>query len=155
MGTAAGSTLYRSENLMAFDSPPTARWALAAVGGAGAFEIAGRRHVTVRIHSVDGATGRMLAYNQLVKRDPHDWDVDAPPTLVTTRAGKRIIASANKDALLSILDRGGISRDLRPDVRGIQTVLALRAKYATPPKALGEPAKYVDLTWYEKAFGAR
>ena len=60
--------------------------------------------------ALDGRTGRMLAYNQLVKRDAHDWDVDAPATLITTRGGKRIIASANKDALLSILDRSAISR---------------------------------------------
>ena len=64
-------------------------------------------------------------------------------------------ALAKEAYALLLSDRGGISRDLRPDVRGIQTVLALRAKYATPPKALGEPAKYIDLSWYEKAFGAR
>jgi len=59
--------------------------------------------------ALDGRTGRVRAYNQLVKHDAHDWDVDAPPTLVTTRGGKRIIASANKDALLSILDRSTLS----------------------------------------------
>ena len=58
--------------------------------------------------ALDAATGRMLAYNQLVKRDSHDWDVDSAPTLVRTRAGRRIIASANKDGLLSILDRAKI-----------------------------------------------
>jgi alcohol dehydrogenase (cytochrome c) len=55
--------------------------------------------------AIDASSGRMLGYNQLVKRDSHDWDVDSAPTLVTTRAGRRIIASANKDGLLSILDR--------------------------------------------------
>jgi len=60
--------------------------------------------------AIDAASGRLLGYNQLVKRDSHDWDVDSAPTLVTTRAGRRIIASANKDGLLSILDRSKVGR---------------------------------------------
>ena len=62
--------------------------------------------------ALDASTGRMLAYRQLVQRDSHDWDVNTAPTLVTTRSGRRIIASANKDGLLSILDRSGITRAL-------------------------------------------
>jgi alcohol dehydrogenase (cytochrome c) len=58
--------------------------------------------------AVDAGSGRLLGYNQLVKRDTHDWDVDSAPTLATTREGHRIIASANKDGLLSILDRSSI-----------------------------------------------
>jgi alcohol dehydrogenase (cytochrome c) len=83
--------------------------------------------------ALDGATGRVLAYNQLVKRDAHDWDVDAPPTLVTTRGGKRIIASANKDALLSILDRSSISRDHAVDSNALPPVIPLlsQAQVAT------------------------
>jgi alcohol dehydrogenase (cytochrome c) len=57
--------------------------------------------------ALDAATGRLLGYNQLVKRDTHDWDVNAPPALATTRGGKMIVASANKDGLLSVLDRSG------------------------------------------------
>lgn len=59
--------------------------------------------------ALDATTGRMLGWNQLVKRDAHDWDVDAPPILVTTRAGRAIVASANKNGLLSVLDRAGVS----------------------------------------------
>jgi alcohol dehydrogenase (cytochrome c) len=51
----------------------------------------------------------MLAWNQLVKRDAHDWDVDSPPALVTTRSGRAIVASANKDGQLSILDRSRVT----------------------------------------------
>jgi alcohol dehydrogenase (cytochrome c) len=61
--------------------------------------------------ALDAATGRMLAYNQLVKRDAHDWDVDSPPALVVTRSGRPIVASANKDGLLSILDRSRVNRE--------------------------------------------
>src|SRR5262249_46962346 len=39
--------------------------------------------------------------------DFHDWDVDAPAALVTTKSGRAIVASANKDGLLSVLDRHG------------------------------------------------
>jgi alcohol dehydrogenase (cytochrome c) len=60
--------------------------------------------------AIDAASGRLLAYHQLVKRDSHDWDVDSAPTLATTRRGRRIVASANKDGLLSILDRSRIGR---------------------------------------------
>ncbi len=60
--------------------------------------------------AIDAATGRMLGYNQVVKHDSHDWDVDSAPTLATTRAGHRIVASANKDGLLTILDRSKIGR---------------------------------------------
>jgi alcohol dehydrogenase (cytochrome c) len=59
--------------------------------------------------ALDAATGRLLGYNQLVKRDAHDWDVNAPPVLGRTRGGKTIVASANKDGLLSVLDRGALA----------------------------------------------
>ena len=60
--------------------------------------------------AIDAATGKMLAYNQLVKNDMHDWDVDSPPTLVTTAAGRPIVASANKDGQLAVLDRSKLVR---------------------------------------------
>ena len=60
--------------------------------------------------ALDAASGRMLGYRQLVRHDDHDWDVDSAPALVTTRAGREIIASANKDGLLSILDRSAVGQ---------------------------------------------
>lgn len=59
--------------------------------------------------ALDAATGRMLGYSQLVKHDFHDWDVDSPSPLVTTRAGRPVVASANKDGLLSVLDRSRLA----------------------------------------------
>ena len=61
------------------------------------------------IIALSARSGRMLGYNQLVKRDSHDWDVDSPPALATTRSGRPIVASANKDGLLSIIDRSGVT----------------------------------------------
>jgi alcohol dehydrogenase (cytochrome c) len=61
--------------------------------------------------ALDAATGGMLGYNQIVKRDNHDWDVNTPAALVTTRAGRPIVASANKDGLLTVLDRTRLVSD--------------------------------------------
>lgn len=77
------------------------------------FDIELRRGDNLYTNSVialDAVTGKMLAYNQLVKHDTHDWDVDSPPTLATTRGGRAIVASSNKDGLMSVLDRGSVSR---------------------------------------------
>jgi PQQ-dependent dehydrogenase (methanol/ethanol family) len=65
---------------------------------------------TDSVIALDAASGRMLGYHQLVRRDKHDWDVDSAPALVTTRRGREIIASANKDGLLSILDRSAVGQ---------------------------------------------
>jgi ABC-type nitrate/sulfonate/bicarbonate transport system substrate-binding protein len=61
------------------------------------------------------------------------------------------LAKRSYDLLVS--DKGGLSRDLAPDAAGIATVLRLRGKFATPPKTLSDPMKYVDLSYYGKAFG--
>jgi ABC-type nitrate/sulfonate/bicarbonate transport system substrate-binding protein len=45
----------------------------------------------------------------------------------------------------------GFARRAELDIPGIKTVLALRSKYATPPKPLADPAKYYDLQYYAKA----
>lgn len=67
---------------------------------------------TNSVIALEASTGRMLGYNQLVKRDAHDWDVDSPPALFTTASGQTLVASANKDGLLSVMDRGRlVSRD--------------------------------------------
>jgi len=54
---------------------------------------------------------------------------------------------------LLLADKGGLTRDASLDMNGIRTVLELRSKYATPRKTLTDPMKYVDLSYYEKAFG--
>src|SRR5262245_50179613 len=45
----------------------------------------------------------------------------------------------------------GFARRAELDVPGIKTVLTLRSKYATPPKPLTDPSKYLDLQYYTKA----
>ena len=59
--------------------------------------------------ALDASTGRLVGYNQLVTHDFHDWDVDSPAAVVTTRSGRAIVASANKDGFLSVVDRSRVT----------------------------------------------
>jgi ABC-type nitrate/sulfonate/bicarbonate transport system substrate-binding protein len=61
------------------------------------------------------------------------------------------LAKQSYDLLLG--DKGGLSRDLAPDLAGMRTVLRLRSKFGSPRKTLTDPLKYVDLSYYEKALG--
>jgi hypothetical protein len=54
-----------------------------------------------------------------------------------------------------LADKGGLNRNLAPDAAGIRTVLELRSKYGAPQKTLTDPAKYVDVSYFEKASGKR
>ena len=47
--------------------------------------------------------------------------------------------------------RTGFDRAAAIDVAGVKTVLDIRESYALPHKALGEPAHYYDLSYYEAA----
>jgi ABC-type nitrate/sulfonate/bicarbonate transport system substrate-binding protein len=63
------------------------------------------------------------------------------------------LAKQSYDLLLG--DKGGLARDLAPDLAGMRTVLRLRSKFGLPQKALTDPMKYVDLSYYEKATSKR
>jgi alcohol dehydrogenase (cytochrome c) len=80
--------------------------------------------------ALNASDGRLLAYNQLVKHDFHDWDVDSPAPLVTTRSGRQIAASANKDGLLSVVDRGRATAGALPLV--FQAPTTTRDNIETP-----------------------
>jgi hypothetical protein len=64
-------------------------------------------------------------------------------------------ALARKSYDLLVADKGGVTRDVALDIEGIRTVLQLRSKYGSPQKTLTDPMKYVDLSYYDKAFGKR
>ena len=85
--------------------------------------------------------------------DPANREVAQALLVAHIRDMTPSLAKRSYDLLVS--DKGGLSRDLTPDMAGIATVLALRSKFAVPPKTLSDPAKYVDLAYYEKAFGKR
>lgn len=60
-------------------------------------------------------------------------------------------ALARQSYELLLAAKGGIARDLAIDPAGLRTVLELRAKYGTPNKPLGDPARYIDLGYYDRA----
>jgi alcohol dehydrogenase (cytochrome c) len=49
---------------------------------------------------LDAASGNYVKHFQVIPRDWHDWDVSNTPVLVTTRAGKQLMALAPKDGFL-------------------------------------------------------
>ncbi len=96
--------------------------------------------------AIDAENGRMLGYNQLVKRDTHDWDVDSPPVLVTTRSGREIVASANKDGLLSILDRGRLTGSRTRSGASPESTLTLLSQSPTTTRMNTDVALSRDTT---------
>lgn len=49
---------------------------------------------------LDAKSGRYVRHFQTLQKDWHDWDVSNPPALITTRAGRDIMAEAPKDGHL-------------------------------------------------------
>lgn len=85
--------------------------------------------------------------------DPANREVAEALLVANIRDMTPALAKQSYELLVS--SDGGIYRDLRLDPQGMQTVLALRTRYGTPRKTLGDPAKYIDTTYYNTAFGAR
>jgi alcohol dehydrogenase (cytochrome c) len=65
---------------------------------------AGDNLFTGSVVVLDARTGAYRGHVQLVRRDFHDWDVASAPVLVTTKAGRRIMAVAPKDGRLYGID---------------------------------------------------
>ncbi len=59
------------------------------------------------------------------------------------------LGAKSYDILLA--PKGGFARKAEIDMKGVRTVLALRSEYGEPKKALADPGKYIDLSYYKKA----
>ncbi len=59
------------------------------------------------------------------------------------------LAAKSYDVLLD--PKQGFTRNAAIDMAGVRTVLALRSEYGEPKKALKDPAKYIDLSYYRAA----
>ena len=99
--------------------------------------------------------GFMRAYRAGV-----DWLYDRAnreiaETLLVANLRDMTPALARQAYDLLLGDGGGITRDIALDMNGVRTVLELRSKYGMPKKTLTDPMKYVDLIYYEKAFGKK
>ena len=81
---------------------------------------------TTSVIALDARTGKMLRYVQPVKKDFHDWDMTAPPTLIRTNGGRQIAAAAGKDGLLHGIDRSGVGPG------GKSSQKQLKILYSTP-----------------------
>jgi ABC-type nitrate/sulfonate/bicarbonate transport system substrate-binding protein len=58
---------------------------------------------------------------------------------------------ADKAHAILLDPKSGFQRKARIDIEGVRTVLALRSEYGEPKKALTDPAKYYDPSYYDKA----
>jgi alcohol dehydrogenase (cytochrome c) len=74
---------------------------------------------------LDAKTGVYRNHFSLVPEDFHDWDVASAPALVTTKAGKRVVAEAPKDGML-------YTYDLDTDKKIFETAITTRENVATP-----------------------
>ena len=97
--------------------------------------------------------GFMRAYKQAI-----DWlydrgNRDIVEALLVANVRDMTPALAKQAYELLLADKGGLTRDLKPDLAGIKTVLQLRSKFGMPQKTLDDPTKYIDLSYYDKAFG--
>ena len=59
------------------------------------------------------------------------------------------LAAKSYDILLA--RPGGFAPKAEIDIEGVRTVLTLRSEYGEPKKALSDPVKYIDLTYYQEA----
>jgi alcohol dehydrogenase (cytochrome c) len=59
--------------------------------------------------ALDARTGRLLAYVQPLVGDYHDWDLAAPPALITTKSGRAFVAAASKDGHVYNIDRTAVT----------------------------------------------
>src|SRR5277367_707494 len=83
--------------------------------------------------------------------DPANRDLAEAMLVANNRDMTPTLAKQSYDLLLA--DAGGIRRDVARDPEGIRSVLRLRSTYGMPRKVLPDPAPYVDLSYYERAFG--
>lgn len=87
--------------------------------------------------------------------------VAAHDYIFTNKAGaKEVLQNRIKDAKPQEIEamyaeltegRGGLNRKAELSVEGVKNVLALRSQYGQPKMNLSDPAKYIDMSYYEKA----
>jgi alcohol dehydrogenase (cytochrome c) len=60
---------------------------------------------TYSVVELDARLGTFRRARQLLRDDVHDWDLAAPPSLVTTARGRQLILQAGKDGYVYALER--------------------------------------------------
>ena len=85
--------------------------------------------------------------------DPAHRDVAEALLVANLRDMTPKLAKAAAERLLA--ERGGLLRELEIDPAALRTVLALRAKFGEPKKALGDVDRYIDLSWRARALAPK
>ncbi|HYR34482.1 MAG TPA: ABC transporter substrate-binding protein [Burkholderiales bacterium] len=93
--------------------------------------------------------GFIRAYRQGVLFLYENPDIAEALLVANVRAMTPPLAKQSLPILLG--DKTGFYKDVRLDAQGAQTVLALRSKYTGKP--LGDPGKYMDASYRDKALG--
>jgi ABC-type nitrate/sulfonate/bicarbonate transport system substrate-binding protein len=95
--------------------------------------------------------GFIRAYRQGVQflYEPVNWEVAEALLVANVRAMTPQLAKQSLNILLH--PSTGFYKDAALDMKGVQTVLALRSKFGEPKKQLTDPARYVDVSYYAKA----
>ncbi len=60
---------------------------------------------TCSVVMLDARSGAFRGHQQFVRNDGHDWNMAAPPALITTKAGEPMVIAAGKNGMLYGLDR--------------------------------------------------
>ena len=118
----------------------------------------GRTAFSRRAWAKDNAAaviGYMRAYREAMEwlYDRGNREIAAALLVANDVSVTPALARQSLDILLD--EKDGFFRDVALDIEGIRTVLALRAKFAKPQQSLADPMQYVDLEYYQKAFGAK
>jgi alcohol dehydrogenase (cytochrome c) len=69
----------------------------------------GNNLYTNSLLALDAKTGRLLSYVQPLTGDFHDWDLAAPPVLITTKGGRPFVAQGSKDGFVYNIDRSAVA----------------------------------------------
>ena len=77
---------------------------------------------TYSVVALDAHEGTLKTYYQLLERDYHDWDIAAAPSLVSTRAGQRLVIAAGKDGHVYGTDRATGRRVFATPVSTIENI---------------------------------
>src|SRR5665213_397017 len=59
--------------------------------------------------ALDAKTGRLLSYVQPITDDFHDWDLSAPPALITSKSGRAMVAAGAKSGYVYNIDRSAVT----------------------------------------------
>ncbi len=85
--------------------------------------------------ALDAKTGRLLAFVQPLKGDFHDWDLAAPPALITTKSGRPFVAAGSKDGHVYNIDRGAVSTTASGEPAADRLIVRSKALVTTSENA--------------------